>query len=163
MSFADEMKDLASSVPKPGKEYWDNYAVKKIYENVKAEIQFRARNGELSGTIMCCFWQASPVQREFETELVFSKYNLDGYVMGSKFCVKIISKKGFFSNTMLFECTPGGKIVLEYISKEDRKDGISVSYCANLDGIEYEIGIPVKRKDVFDEVRYSDLYVRYKI
>lgn len=71
--------------------------------------------------------------------------------------------KGFFTNTMLFECTPGGKMVRDYISREARKDGISVSYCANLDGIEYEIGIPVKRKDVFDEVRYSDLYVRYKI
>ena len=53
-------------------------------------------------------------------------------------------------------------MVRDYISREARKDGISVSYCANLDGIEYEIGIPVKRKDVFDEVRYSDLYVRYK-
>lgn len=64
---------------------------------------------------------------------------------------------------MLFECTPGGEMVRDYISREARKDGISVSYCANLDGIEYEIGIPIKRKDVFDEVRYSDLYVRYKI
>ena len=90
MSFADEMKDLASSIPKPGKEYWDNHALKRIYENVKAEIRVRAQQGELSGTIMCCFWQASPVEREFETDLVFSKNNGFGYVLGSKFCIKII-------------------------------------------------------------------------
>lgn len=172
MSFADDMKRLANSAPKHehGPDYWDAYALEKIYTRMKSEISSRARQGELSGMIQPFFWGGSPVAKEFDTNLVSSRRYDEGHYMSLKKCVSATTKWGLLEYTVLCELTPAGRMVRDYISNEARKDGIKVSFYARY-GKEYsEIGVPfkIKERDLpkdmqYKTSKYADLFVRYEI
>ena len=167
MSFADDMKRLANSAPKHehGPDYWDECVLKNIYGHIKDYIAGEAKRGRLSGQVGISYYNTGDLVKgaaKYETDL----FDQGAYGTNLKNCIKLSKMPGFFGPTVLLELTTAGKIVCNYISREARKDGIRVSFCARYKGKNYQIGVPTREKknDILgfngDSV---SLFVRYEI